>query len=64
MTVEQKKQLLADVNRAFDALCRVLRGGPKLRPLSPQFVDAYEHARAGLSIHMAQLEAEIGTDNL
>jgi hypothetical protein len=66
MSTEEKIKLYGDVKRAFDSLGAVLFPNDERRPrgMSQQLLDACEGAMAGLSIHIAQLESEIGTDNL
>lgn len=66
MNTEQKKKLYQEVKSAFYALSAVLFPGDERqgRGMSQQLLDACEGAMAGLAIHMARLESEIGTDNL
>jgi hypothetical protein len=66
MTPEEKIQLYRDVKHAFDSLGAVLFPGDERKPrgMSQRLLDACQTAMMGLSIHMAQLAEEIGTDNL
>lgn len=68
MNTEEKIRLHGDIKRAFYALGAVLYPDDKRREASAQcpkqLLDACAGAQAGLSIHKARLEAEIGTDNL
>jgi hypothetical protein len=63
---KDKIQLHREVKTAFYALCAVLFPDDtrQRRGMSQQLLDACESAVAGLSIEMARLEAQIGTDNL
>lgn len=66
MTTEEKIKLYRDAERAFSSLGEVIRPHDKCRQhwMSQQLLDACEYAMAGLSIHIARLKSEIGTDNL
>lgn len=66
MNKDEKNRLYHDVRTAFEALGAVLFPNDERRPrgMSQRLLDACEAAMSGLSIHMAQLESEIGTDNL
>jgi hypothetical protein len=61
-----KIRLYREVRAAFYTLCAVLLPDDvrQRRGMSQQLLDACESAVAGLSIEMARLEAQIGTDNL
>jgi hypothetical protein len=61
-----KIRLYREVQAAFHALCGVLFPDDERqrRGMSQQLLEACEHAMAGLSLEMARLEAQIGTDNL
>lgn len=61
-----KIRLYREVQTAFHALCAVLfpDDSRQRRGMSQQLLDACESAVAGLSIEMARLESQIGTDNL
>jgi hypothetical protein len=61
-----KIRLYREVRTAFYALCAVMFPDDErqLRGMSQQLYDACESATAGLSIEMARLEGQIGTDNL
>jgi hypothetical protein len=66
MNTDEKIKLYGDVKCAFESLCAVLFPNDErhARGMSKQLLDACEGALTGLSIHMARLESEIGTDNL
>ena len=66
MNTDEKIQLYRDVKHAFDSLGAVLFPNDERQPrgMSQRLLDACEGAMSGLSIHMAQLESEIGTDNI
>jgi hypothetical protein len=66
MNTAEKIKLYGDVKCAFDSLGAVLFPNDERRPrgMSQQLLDACEGTMMGLSIHMARLESEIGTDNL
>jgi hypothetical protein len=68
MDTEETIRLYRDMVRAFHALGAVLYPDDTHRKASAQcpqqLLDACTGAMAALSIHKAQLEAEIGTDNL
>jgi hypothetical protein len=66
MTTDEKVQLYRQVKTAFTALCAVLFPNDERTPrgMPLQLRDACELALAGLSLQMAVLEAEIGTDRL
>jgi hypothetical protein len=66
MSTQEKIQLHTDIKRAFYSLSAVLFPNDERQPrgMPQQLLDACEGAMAGLSYHMAQLEAEIGTDSL
>jgi hypothetical protein len=66
MTTAEKIKLHRDANRAFHALCEVVFPNDERRRegFTKQLAEACESAISGLSIRIAQLEAEIGTDNL
>jgi len=66
MNTDEKIKLYREVKRAFYALSAVLFPNDERKPrgMSQQLLEACECAMMGLSIHMAQLESEIGTDNL
>jgi len=66
MRTDEKIKLYRDANRAFHALCEVIFPNDERRQegLPQQLLEACESTVAGLSIHIARLESEIGTDNL
>lgn len=61
-----KIRLYREVRAAFYALCAVLFPDDERqrRGMSQQLLDACESAVAGLSIEMARLAEQVGTDNL
>lgn len=66
MTTEEKIKCYRDAKCAFHALGEINFPNDERRRegFTQQLLDACESAMAGLSIHIAQLESEIGTDNL
>jgi hypothetical protein len=63
MTTEAKRNLLTAVHEANDALGRVVDGGHDITRYT-ELTDRCIAAMAGLSVVAADLEAQIGTDNL
>jgi|HubBroStandDraft_2_1064218.scaffolds.fasta_scaffold891718_2 hypothetical protein len=63
MTTEEKIKLYNDARSAIRAVGRILDGGHKPEAVEPLRAVCLD-AMAGLGVTIAQLEAEVGTDNL